>query len=273
MHTGVQPKDGNYDIDVGLIFKCTRDDYDDPVDLKEMVRDALNYGNRTVKIRRPCVTVEYIKNGEVDYHVDIAIYAERTNEDVLDLAKGKENSDVQKRKWEISDPKGLIDCIQNKYSTKDDKAQMRRCIRYLKRWRDNKLPGKPFSIALTCAIYHWFQPSYDIFSNKYYDIDALILFVKEMTRNFNYNGWLTINLPVEPYTDLNSRMTEKQMQIFKEKLEGLEEALCKAENEDEEDMACKYLKKQFGDEFPIPEKKNLYKKAETSGFAPAGASA
>lgn len=183
MNTGTKPKDGNYDIDEGLIFDCTSDEYEDPVELKKMVRDALAYSNRTVHIRRPCVTVEYLKNGEVDYHVDLAIYARRSGEIVLDLAKGKEFSESEQRIWEISDPKGLIAEIRNRFSDKDEKAQMRRCVRYLKRWRDHKLTsGKPFSIALTCAIYHWFRPSKDIFTNEYNDLDSLIKFIDATTQ-------------------------------------------------------------------------------------------
>ena len=69
MHTGTVPVDGNYDIDVGLIFDCKRDKYIDPVELKKKVRDALSNGNRTVEIRRPCVTVSYMKDGKPEYHV------------------------------------------------------------------------------------------------------------------------------------------------------------------------------------------------------------
>ncbi len=32
MHTGVVPLDGNYDIDVGLVFDCKKDKYPDPVE-------------------------------------------------------------------------------------------------------------------------------------------------------------------------------------------------------------------------------------------------
>ena len=77
MHTGVVPLDGNYDIDVGIIFDCKRDKYADPVELKKKVRDALNSNGRTVVIRRPCVTVNYMRNGEPEYHVDLAIYVKR----------------------------------------------------------------------------------------------------------------------------------------------------------------------------------------------------
>jgi tRNA nucleotidyltransferase (CCA-adding enzyme) len=62
MHTGVVPLDGNYDIDVGVIFDCNQSKYPDPVVLKKKVRDAVNTHGRTVLIRRPCVTVNYIRN-------------------------------------------------------------------------------------------------------------------------------------------------------------------------------------------------------------------
>jgi hypothetical protein len=274
MHTGINPKDGNYDIDVGLIFDTDKDDYEDPVELKKIVRDALTSGNRTVNIRRPCVTVEYIKNGEVDYHVDIAIYAKREENDCLDIGKGKENSGEEFRIWEISDPKGLIDKINNRFDDADDSAQMRRCIRYLKRWRDKKLlSGKPFSIALTCAIHKWFNPSKDIFTSKYDDLEALISFADDLINQFDENEWLTIKLPVEPYDDLNEKMSENQMETLKKRLGELKDALVEAQNDDLEEEACKTLSKQFGDEFPVPEKKDTANKVKTSGFAPAGASA
>lgn len=57
MHTGVVPLDGNFDIDVGLIFDCNQDKYPDPIVLKKKLRDAVDTNFRTVVIRRPCVTV------------------------------------------------------------------------------------------------------------------------------------------------------------------------------------------------------------------------
>ena len=41
MHTGVVPLDGNFDIDVGLVFDCDQNKFPDPVVLKKKVRDAV----------------------------------------------------------------------------------------------------------------------------------------------------------------------------------------------------------------------------------------
>ena len=273
MFTGINPKDGNYDIDVGIIFDCTKDDYEDPVELKKIVKTALNKGNRSVAIRRPCITVEYHKNGEVDYHVDLAIYVKRQYETIYDIAMGKEFSDSEKKFWKISDPKGLITAVNNRFADADDKAQMRRCIRYLKKWRDYKLnSGKPFSIALTVAAVNWFTPYKNVF-DEYQDINALISLCDTMLNNFDINDWLTISLPVQPFGDLNARMTQSQMDTFNERFENLRDALIEARDEDLEEEACKILKKQFGDDFPVPESNETAKKASVAGFAPSGASA
>jgi hypothetical protein len=37
LRTGVVPKDGNYDIDVGLIFDCAQERFPNPVELKSLV--------------------------------------------------------------------------------------------------------------------------------------------------------------------------------------------------------------------------------------------
>jgi hypothetical protein len=65
---------------------------------------------------------------------------------------------------------------------------------------------------------------------------------------------LKVPLPVEPYTDLMSKRTAAQMKDFKERLESLRDALQKAYNEELPEDACKVLKKQFGDDFKVPEK-------------------
>lgn len=150
MHTGVVPLDGNYDIDVGLVFDCQKDKYTDPVELKKKVRDALNTNGRTVSIRRPCVTVNYMRGDQPEYHVDLAVYVKRADA-LLDLAKGKENSDASLRVWEPANPEELTLLICNRFDDAAERAQYRRCIRYLKRWRDVQFRngGSPLSIALS----------------------------------------------------------------------------------------------------------------------------
>jgi hypothetical protein len=97
MHTGIKPlhRADDYDIDVGLIFDLDAEEHKeymaDPVALKKRIKKALDHPKRNVKIRRPCITVQYVKNGDNEYHVDLAIYRESENgSGHFDLARGKE---------------------------------------------------------------------------------------------------------------------------------------------------------------------------------------
>lgn len=262
MFTGVVPVDGNYDIDVGLVFDCKRSDFPDPVVLKKKVRDALDSNFRTVTIRRPCVTVNYLVNGVPDYHVDLAIYAKRSD-GMLDLAKGKEGSAIEFRVWEESNPKKLTELIRTAFTDADELAQYRRCIRYMKRWRHVQFRngGAPLSIALTVAAREWFQPNFST-AGKPRDLLAMLDWTNAMLARFEsvfttedgrYSR-LKVQLPVEPYGDLMERMTKGQMENFKERLQALRDALEAAESEDLPEDACKILNKQFGDDFKVPEK-------------------
>lgn len=265
MHTGVVPLDGNYDIDVGLIFDCKRDKYPDPVTLKKKVRDALDNNGRTVKIRRPCVTVNYVKDGVTQYHVDLAIYAKR-DDGLLDLAKGKENSDTSLRIWEVSDPKQLTELICTRFKDAGDLAQYRRCIRYLKRWRDVQFySGAPLSIALTVAAYNCFTPSKTT-NGTYRDLLAMLDWANKMLGQFQWvstdeglHERLKVVLPVTPAVDLMGWMTKGQMEAFKTALEALRDALDAAYDETLPEDACKLLAKQFGTEFPVPAKSETAK--------------
>lgn len=261
MHTGVVPLDGNYDIDVGVIFDCNQTEYPDPVALKKKVRDALNTHGRTVLIRRPCVTVNYMRNGEPEYHVDLVLYTKR-DDGLLAIGKGREHSAQELRFWEEADPKKLTELICTAFTDDKDLAQYRRCIRYMKRWRDVQFRsgGGPLSIALTIAARQWFKPRFEP-SGKPADLLALLDWVTAVIDQFQgevtdegYHERLKVYLPVTPSGDLMELMTKLQMEKFHEKLKALRDALSEAYDEDLPEDACKVLKKQFGDDFKVPEK-------------------
>lgn len=278
MKTGTVPLNGNYDIDVGLIFNCKQDRYKDPVDLKIKVRDALARPNRTVDIRRPCVTVTYLREGTPEYHVDLALYAQR-DDDTLDLAMGKENSLADKRFWQVSDPKGLTELIKNRLIA-EEAAQFRRCVRYMKRWRCHKFSngGAPLSIALTVAAYRWFQPHQEL-SGKFIDLVALKNLTTTMLNNFStvYSEYtfadrLRVELPVTPNSDLMAKLSNAQMSTFKERLTTLRDELVAADKDVLPEDASARLQKQFGDKFPVPEK-NDTAKAVRAPYVSTGTSA
>lgn len=276
MGTGIKPLDGDFDIDQGMYFEVGTDLYPDPVVLKQRVHEALDGHTDKVSIRRPCVTAFYHRDGESVYHVDLAIYSHRDHnvqgKDLL--ARGKEHSAPEHRVWDVSDPQGLTAEIERRFTGDDVRAQFRRNVRALKRWKDVTFAGEgnaaPRGIALTVAAYHDLTPTYaDPLTGKPDDLGALRQLVGTMlarfhtTYNWETGEWarrIEIKLPVEPYSDLCARMTDKQMEEFEDKLKTLQEALDAAHSEVDPVEACKKLQTVFGDDFPVPDPEDTGKR-------------
>ena len=280
MNTGINPEGGDYDIDVGIVFECTKKDFKNPVDLKKIVRDALKISSRTPEIRRPCITVTYIKDGETDYHVDMAIYVKRSDEKGYDLAKGKENSGEEFCVWEQADPKGLVQWVADVCDDAKEGEQYRRCVRYLKAWKEHKFSsGEPISVGLTVAAGKHFKANIDKYEGPD-DLQALRHIVNKMYSNFETvthdefgeGERLVVKLPVTPKTDLFDKMSNNHMETFEKRLKKLLDAIDNATAEEVPEKACEYLQKQFGEEFKIPEKSETAKKTRSS-IASSGMSA
>ncbi len=252
MRTGVVPKDGNYDIDVGLIFDCSQERFPNPIVLKSLVYEALAGNNRSVAIRRACVTVTYFRDEVPDYHVDLAIYVELPDGGLV-LAKGREHSDAENCEWASSAPRELTQFVLSKFAG-DEQAQYRRCIRYLKRWKEeNFSSGAPVSIALTIAAAMWFEPQIEADGTNF-DLAAIHALVKKMRGNFGNNfdfNRLAVPLPGRRRTDLMSKLTPLQMKVFKERLDSLEDALSKCYDISSTVEAARILRSHFGPDFPV----------------------
>lgn len=270
LYTGVHPVDGNPDMDIGILFDCSPDDYPDPLTLKKYVHDALTRVNRTVNIRRPCVTVTYLKDGEADHHIDLAVYSS-TMWNQTQLAWGRASTPLADRVWKPSEARELTNAINDRFEG-TDRSQFRRCVRALKRWRDLKIGHKNApSIGLTVAAYEWFQAHYDATDGKPRDLLALKALVNAMLNRWVGNR-LYVYLPVAPHSDLFGGMTDVQMGDFKARLETLLDVLTDTVDQSDTHEACKMLRKQFGDDFPVPEKTDTTKRA-SAGISTSGRSA
>ncbi len=272
MGTGVKPLDGSdYDIDVMLLFNISKNDYENPVEVKQWVYDALNKSPRTVEIKRPCVRVQYREAGEDAYHVDFAIYS---NEDSNDdgktyLAKGYPGSSVDKKVWEVANPERLKEIVDSKYTDVDKQQQFKRTIRYMKRWKDIHFSSNgnsaPTGIAITALALKLFKPSImvDLFSSKktINDFEALTNFVNAIINHFNGNN-ISIELPVEPYNDLFEKMSDNQKKTFKKKLITFKDKLVEANNEPDIVEACPIIRTQLGDDFECPNKEESAEKKD-----------
>lgn len=266
LFTGVVPLDGEFDIDVGLMFDMDKNDVE-PVEAKEWVYEALKNHTDDVSVKTPCVTVTYKEDGQPSYHVDLTVYAANNSDTKTYLAKGKLNSSSDNKFWDESYPKELVEKINTHFDDKDDRSQFRRTIRYLKRWKDENFSStgnsKPTGISFTIAAINYMTPKYtiiDAFANKreYDDLQCLITFVDETIKAFRQifheNEWAERLEVIEPFTgkDLLEKMTNNQMKSFKEKLESLLSALVAAEDQVDPVEACKTLQEQFGPDFPVP---------------------
>lgn len=269
MGTGIRPLEGDYDIDVGIAFDIAKENHG-PIEAKNWVYESLLGHTASVEMKTSCVRVTYGRDGEPLYHVDLAVYAASNSDGMMYLAKGRRGSDQPF--WEPSDPKRFISLIRDRYSDSEDRAQFRRVIRYLKRWKDIKFEDRghssPTGIALTVCAFRLFAPkrTVDAFSNtrRYNDLEAVTHLVSGMLSSFrpvpnDAGGWserLVMNLPVAPGHDLFARMTDGQMAVFREKLSSLLEDLQHALDQVDPVEACKTLHCQFGDDFPVPAKED-----------------
>lgn len=272
MRTGIVPQEGDdYDIDVAIVFNIKIDDYDDPVEVKKWVRDALKKGKREVDILGPCVRVQYRQEGELKYHVDFAIYGKEFdqagNEIYKCLARGKEFAAKEKRFWERAEPERLKSLInkelfQGEALEGEKRAQFRRVVRYFKRWKDHNFPStgdaRPTGIAMTAICYEWFYPNTrKDWEGKILEED-LYAFQAVVRQALDNNYGLGVRLPVIPHNDLFAKLKKSNgsTQNYKDKLQALYDALNAANREPDPHEAAKLLEPVLGPDFTIPEKKD-----------------
>jgi hypothetical protein len=288
--TCIEPlNDGDdYDIDVGVVIDESNAP-DNPVNAKKTLRDVLADRNlKNPKIKMPCVTAQYYKEGEKRFHLDYPIYKKSGSQ--YYHAIGKEFSGEDVRKWEKSDPKGLIDWINNKstFSSEEYYIQYKRLIRYMKRWRDHCITGTErksvYSIALTVMIRQSYQS--DISSDgEYDDLGSLRKTVSSILNNgyFQNTGYdkngpiyeIYVHLPVEPRRDIFNKHGKALGTLLFDKFTALQTNLERVENETNLKKQSEILAKDiFGSDFPIPEEsKSSNMKFKEAGFiaSPQGA--
>ncbi|MBU5593843.1 nucleotidyltransferase [Amphibacillus sp. MSJ-3] len=283
--TGIKSSDENidFDIDVGLAIEMSLDDCQNPITAKKWVRDAIQrtFPNAKITIKNPCITVNFSSdNNNEQVHVDIAVYAVE-NENYY-LARGKEYSSDENIEWEVADPKELKDMINNYSDSAEDRKQFRRCIRYLKRWKDNKFKqeNRPTGIGLTVLALEKFSPNKTIDwlenTTTYNDLKALHDFTSTLLNCFNnyeydktnkrWHYRIKADLPVKPYNDAFCKMTSNQMEDFKTKLDSLNSDLKFSIDTLDEHEATKKLNKHFGDDFVVVDEETVVESSARNSF-------
>lgn len=259
LETTIKSKDGDIDLDQGVSFPLDIYEHVDPREIKKLGKAALEItGKRVPKIKEPCITIDYIRQGEDWLHLDFPIYAEYANS--YYLARGKQNGSYS---WEISDPKGLNDYILNKLNLSKD-GQLRRMIRLLKKWKQNvytdndSTEKRPPSIGLTLLAVDLYQKNDSdlvAFNNLCHSILNEFVVVKDTSGQIT-SATIKKNLPVQPYSDVFKKFerTDNHGITFYNRFKRAVENLGNAVKCDNEYDAAKYIVRVLGDEFEIPEK-------------------
>lgn len=275
--TTIKPIDEDFDIDRAIVIS-EENAPKNPLTPKNIVLEILEKrGFKNAKIKKPCVTADY---QSIDLHIDIPIYS-RDENDNYKLAVGKSNST---KEWSASDPKGLINWINNFDSYPSYKSehrnQFRRLVRYIKKWRNERfsddIKSKLFSIGLTIMIKECFHPSIDNdgIPNDLSALKNTISFIlssgKYLISDNNGGYKIRVYLPVSPYLDIyNDAGSSVRGTQFYNKLSTLRNKLEDAiEAEGNLKKQCEILNTQFGDDFPIIEEHN--EKRASIGFVTAG---
>ncbi|HAZ1180323.1 TPA: hypothetical protein J0V02_002595 [Enterococcus faecium] len=283
VYTGIKSCDEkiDFDIDIAVAFEIDHTVYEDPREPKLWVKEALVeiFPNAQVNLKVPCLTATFTgKKTKKNVHVDVAVYA-KEDENYF-LAKAKEFSAPENRCWEEADPKVLKEKINSHVADSDDRKQFRRCIRYLKRWKDNNFNQeyKPTGIGLTINVMDTFlvNKSTDFLTRKvqYNDMECMKQIVSSLKDSFVYeysetDGWhyrLHAYLPVKPNSDTYSKMTVNQMSDFKNKLSKLYDDLIFAIDTEDEYEATKRLNNQFGEDFLIISEEEVTEKNLRNAF-------
>ncbi|MCE8039809.1 nucleotidyltransferase [Halomonas sp. MCCC 1A11062] len=270
--TTIKHPKNDFDIDRALVIDASTAPAD-PVEVKKLVCSVLEKrGFKNAKIKMPCVTADY---ANLNLHVDIVVY--RRNGDSYELAVGKRNSGDAVKVWSPSDPKGLIDNINDKSayigSSEDKLSQYKRLVRYMKRWRDEKFEDaarkKVYSIGITVMLKEQFKPAMDK-EGKPNDLQALrdtvaaILnggYFKELPDG-NYR--VKVNLPVTPYRDIFDNSGVKTGTQFWNKLNVMLRKLDNALTEESLKKQCDILRELLGDDFETAEESNRNEAAKVA---------
>lgn len=252
------------DRDVAVLIPLDICVNDDPRKIKSYLRNILDeVSKRTVTIKEPCVTVSYYKNDEEWMHIDLPLYAKHDGNTYL--ARGSEYSDTFS--WEEADPVGLNKDLCSKIN---GNAQLRRVIRYIKKWKIEKYSNSisknevPPSIGLTYLACDCFEER-STESEGDNDLEALYFTMKNISERFNVtkdsNGEIIeasieYELPVKPNSDIFQKMknSKKHTIKFYNRLSEAVNSLNNALNAKSEHDAGNFVVEVFGEEFVPPQK-------------------
>jgi hypothetical protein len=272
MGTGVKPiGDLEYDIDIGLRFWIKDTDYAAD-EVRKWVLEAVDGHTDSVEEKGPCIRVGYSKG----FHLDLVMYAAWTDEAGLEQFRLAHRDNG----WQRADPSGLLEHVKNgrkrfegSEDNKTNTDQLRRIVRYLKRWGDFAIPfesdAKPAGIAYVLyAVQH-------LENKRFWDggPDDRTALCNLSLLAANTYGRVSVFKPVPEYEDIFARLSEDDMKALKERSAALADRLAKVAQETDPAKACKLLQEVFGPDFPVPSPEETARKTSTPAIVTSASSA
>lgn len=237
MKTVVNPlNDKEYDLDDGVYIQGYEDqnidDWVSTTTVHSWIKDAINDRIQTDPIdKNTCVRVPYAAG----YHIDLPMYI--CKDDVAYLAH-KSNG------WIESDPKAFKDWFVGKVVSIEYGEQLRSIVKYLKAWSDYKnIPLKGIEITILAT------NSFDKYTER--DDKSLRNTVADIISSLEED--FSCVKPVTPGEDLFDGASETKKTTIISGFKSLKENLDSAIEEDDEKKASEYLRKSFGNRFPLGE--------------------
>lgn len=271
--TGIKPiADLQYDIDVALRFEIRSKDYAADT-VHGWVYEAVDGHTDEVEEKGPCVRVIY---ADKDYHVDLVAYAweKPSGIETFHLAH-KING------WCLANPPELLEYVKRLRKpfegdtedavTKTD--QFRRVVRDLKRWNDNAIPkeseDKPTGLAIVLLCAQHLRPTLTV-GGKPDDLKALLQVTNAAAGTY---GRIVLKKPTPEFDDVMAKLSDKAMDDLKARFSELSTILDKAAKEADPVVACKLLRKAFGEDFPIPVAEETAKRTAAPAILTSSSSA
>ena len=260
-----------YDIDVGLRFAFNSTEHA-PETVRSWVFEAVDGHTKSVEEMGPCIRVNYSDN----YHVDLVCYAcWNDSNDVKQYRLAHKTNG-----WRPADPPAMLEIVRTareKFKGTEDGEtttdQLRRVVRYLKRWNDEAIPFeaeyKATGLAWLLLTINGLSPvkKWDGIPDDRSALEYLA------SNTASIIGRLSLKKPVPEYEDVFGRINDEEGAKLKDRFGKMRDALISANQEIDPVKACTILRGVFGRDFPIPEPEDTAKKTYGPAIVTSSSSA
>lgn len=232
MKTLIRTKDDMCDLDDGVYFIFEELPSEKPEKIQSWVKKSVDgVADATPQHRNSCIRVIYAS----EYNIDLPVLVYSEAEDKYYLAT--------KNGWKPDDPKAFLEWFNGKNTIYTKNGQLKRIVRYLKSWCNQKSHSMPSGLIMTI----WAANNF-VFADS--DDEALLGTLEAVQKKIKAN-WVCFM----PTNIDEGNLLDKYDDSFKARfLDSLQQFIDDAKAAlDEENYlkASRYWRKHLGDRFPL----------------------